>query len=85
MNYLKRRVLGQRTRCAHTEHYCDSCEHRIFPGDLYEVTVTLFWSDVHRSLNVRKEHVHPGCPYPDPTEDEDAGTCFSLVELPLAA
>lgn len=85
MTQQSRRVLGQRTHTALIEHYCDTCEHQIFPGDLYEVTVTLLVNGSYRYMQARKEHVNPACLFPDPDEYETDYTVSFSPEFKLAA
>jgi hypothetical protein len=83
---VQRRVLDKRTHGAQVQHHCETCDHAIFPGDLYEVTVEVITNGRYRYLRVRKEHVSPNCPY-DPNDDldeQDRLICEPL-ELPLAA
>lgn len=80
----KRRVLSQRTHRARKDHICDTCEHLICPTDLYEVTVSLTENGSHTYLYVRKEHVHPGCPY-DPSDQREWDFFSEPVPFRIAA
>ncbi len=84
---LERRILGQRERTACQVHYCDSCEMPIFPGDYYEVLVTVHKLGSHSWLLVRKEHINPGCHFPPDEEGSnfDSNIINFPVQLPLAA
>lgn len=80
----KSRVLSQRTRRARIEHICDNCETRIFPTDLYDVTVQLIENGGCKFLRVRKEHSHPSCPY-NPDDEEGRNLTSRPIDLPIAA
>lgn len=81
----KKRVLSQRTLRARKIHRCDNCEHPIFPGDLYDVVVSIITNGPYKYLYIRKEHVHPYCPDPDDDWREWEELFEDHCELPLAA
>lgn len=83
---LTRRVLRSCDRRARVMHYCANCDNQIFPGDIYYILVEIRTVGTHKWLEVRKEHVHPSCPY-DPEDEPSEYTFYNsnVYEFRLAA
>ena len=75
-----RRVLSDTVRRARKMHICDGCEEKIFPGDLYENRVEVRKYGRRKQFVERKEHVHPGCHYP---EDDRERTEITDIVVPF--
>ncbi len=80
------RVLRSSEQRARIFHRCDHCDEFIFPGDIYGVSVALVTVGAYKYLEIRKEHVHPMCPY-TPEDDPAVRSAYesSVIEFRLAA
>lgn len=77
------RLLRSQTHTARVVHNCDYCSDFIFPGDQYELNVSVITAGRYRCLRVAKTHLNPQCP-PDDREGESQFR-LEVVHLAIAA
>jgi hypothetical protein len=81
----ERTRLSQTERIARRDHYCDNCEGRIFPGDLYEIIVEVHKNGRYKAIWMRKEHIHPSCPPPEDEWDRKSFVLTNIIQFRMAA
>ncbi len=79
------RVLAHRCHRATREYRCDVCDHLIFPGDFYEITISVQKFEMASRISTRREHQSPMCPYPEGDFDIDQMDSIFTEEFRLAA
>ena len=77
------RLLRSQTPVARVVHNCDHCCDFIFPGDRYELDVSVITTGRYKCIRVAKAHLNPQCPPDD--RDDKSDFCLEVVPMAIAA